>query len=295
MVLLPKTTPESLPKPPDVDYELIRKVARTMRPWLRTYYRARVEGIQNVPRGRALLVGIHSGGCIPADAFALGGAFYEHFEYQRSLQFLAHSVLWNINPKVARVIEGIGGVQASPINGQALLEHERAVMVYPGGAYEVYRPWWERNHIDWNGHMGYVRLAVRTRTPIVPVPSIGAHEQFISLSRGLSLNRFFRLHKWIKRLEIMPVIWALPGGLSIAGVAPLGYIPFPAQVTVRLLEPLELHNTEAGRALFRRNPKGDPEHMRTLHRMVQQVMQREVDDLARDRIPVLGKVPWRRR
>ncbi len=297
MVLLPKTGPEPTVSLPDVDYELIRKVSGAMRPWLQSYYRPRVQGIERIPEGRALLVGIHSGGCIPADAFALGRAFYEHFDFRRSLQFLAHNVLWTISPKITRILEGIGAVKASPATGRELLERERAVMVYPGGAYEVYRPWWERNRIDWNGHMGYARLAVRTRTPIVPVPSIGAHEQFISLSRGLSLNRLFGLHRWIKRLEIMPLIWSFPGGLSIAGVFPFGYIPFPAQVTVRCLEPLELYNTTAGRALFRRNPKGDPEHLHRLHRMVQQVMQREVDELGRDRIPVLGDRPrwWPRR
>lgn len=276
------------PEAPEVDYALIRKVAGALSPLLRTYFRTRVEGLERVPRGRALLVGVHSGGILPVDALALGAAFYEHFAYQRSLQFLAHQILWRVHPEVSRVMEGIGAVLASPEAGRALLEADRTVMVYPGGTYEVYRPFWERNRIDWNGHMGYVRLAVRTRTPIVPVPSVGAHEQFIGLTRGLALNKIFGLGKVLRRVEILPLLWTFPFGPTVAFLPP--YIPLPAQVTVRCLEPLELHNTAAGRQLFRRNPKGDPEHLRTLHKLVQERMQGGLDALSKGRIPVLGQL-----
>ncbi|MDY0003978.1 MAG: lysophospholipid acyltransferase family protein [Polyangia bacterium] len=279
----------ALPKPPEVDYDLARKVARVVGPLLKAYFRTRVEGLENIPAGRSLLVGVHSGGIVPVDALALGAAFYEHFEYQRSLQFLAHQLLWRISPEVTRIMEGIGGVEASPESGQALLEAERTVMVYPGGTYEVFRPFWERNRIDWNGHMGYVRLAVRTRTPIVPVPSVGAHEQFIGLTRGLALNRLVGLGKLLGRVEILPLLWTFPFGPTVAFLPP--YLPLPAQVTVRCEEPMELHSTAAGRQVFRRNPKGDPEHLMTLHRMVQARMQAGLDGLARGRIPFLGRIP----
>jgi len=234
------------------------------------------------------MVGVHSGGILPVDALALGRAYYEHFEYQRPLQFLAHQILWRINPRVSRVLEGIGAVLASPKNGQALLEAERTVMVYPGGTFEVFRPFWERNRINWNGHMGYVRLAVRTRTPVVPVPSVGAHEQFIGLTRGVRLNRLIGLHKLLGRVEILPLLWTFPFGPTLAFIPP--YIPLPAQVTVECLQPMELHQTAAGRQAFRRMAKGDPEHLLTLHRMVQQHMQRGLESLSRGRIPVLGRL-----
>lgn len=279
----------SLPQPPEVDYPLVRRVAGVVGPVLRAYFRTRVEGLERIPTGRSLLVGVHSGGILPVDALALGAAFYKHFDYRRSLQFLAHQLLWRISPEVTRVMEGIGGVEASPENGQALLEAERTVMVYPGGTFEVFRPFWERNRIDWNGHMGYVRLAVRTRTPIVPVPSVGAHEQFIGLTRGLALNKLVGLSKLLGRVEILPLLWTVPFGPTVAFLPP--YLPLPAQVTVRCLEPLELHNTAAGRQVFRRSPKGDPEHLRTLHRLVQTHMQEGLQSLSEGRIPVLGQIP----
>jgi len=293
MVLLPQQAPATLPEVPDVDFQVVRKVARVLGPAMRLYYRPHVEGLERVPSGRALLVGVHSGGMLPVDALALGAAFYRHFSFQRSLQFLAHRVIWSVTPGFARFMESIGAVKASPAAGAALLEQDRAVMVYPGGAYEVFRPWWERHEVDWNGHMGYVRLAVRTRTPIVPVPSVGAHEQFVGLSRGLWLNRLVHLQKVVKRVEIMPIIWSFPFGLSIAGIAP-GYVPLPAQVSVRVLSPIALHETSAGRALFRRDPRGDPDHLRHLHRMVQQHMRSALHEMARGRIPVIGHLPFRR-
>lgn len=274
--------------PPDVDYALIRKVVKVLNPILRTYFRARVEGLHRLPQGRALLVGVHSGGVLPVDALALGAAYYKHFDYDRSLQFLAHQILWRVAPEVSRVLEGIGGVLASPANGQALLEAERSVMVYPGGTFEVFRPFWERNQINWNGHMGYVRLAVRTRTPVVPVPSVGAHEQFIGLTRGVALNRLVGLGKVLGRVEVLPITWTFPFGPTVAFLPP--YIPLPAQVTVECLEPMELHSTRAGRQAFRRCPQGDPEHLGTLHRMVQERMQGGLRELSAGRIPVLGRL-----
>lgn len=300
MVLLPQTPARPQVAPgapvdvPGVDYQVIRKVVRALRPALGVYFRPRVEGLERIPAGRALLVGVHSGGMMPADALALGAAFYRHFSFERSLQFLAHRILWSVTPGFSRFMEAIGAVKASPAAGASLLEQDRAVMVYPGGTYEVFRPWWERHQVDWNGHMGYVRLAVRTRTPIVLVPSVGAHEQFVGLTRGLALNQLVGLHKVLGRVKIMPIIWSFPFGLSIAGIAP-GYVPLPAQVSVRVLEPLALHETAAGRALFRRDPRGDPAHLRRLHRTVQQHMRAALQDMSRGRIPLIGHLPFFRR
>ena len=126
---------------PQVDFQVVRRVVRVLQPGLKIYYRPRVEGMARIPSGRALLVGVHSGGMMAADALALGAEFYRHFSYERSLQFLAHRILWSVTPGFARFMESIGAVKASPEAGTALLEQDRAVMVYPGGTYEVYRPW----------------------------------------------------------------------------------------------------------------------------------------------------------
>lgn len=282
MVLLPKTPP--LPR--DVDFALCRRIERVIQPILKTYFRYRVEGFDRLPKGRLLLVSVHSGGIWPVDSLILGAEFLRHTEFQRPIHYLAHDILWRLPPAFVDVIERIGVVQANPNGAAMLLEADRALAVYPGGTREVYRPFAERNKINWNGHMGYVRLAVRTRTPIVPVPSIGAHETLIVLTSGERMNRLVGLSRILRKVPVLPIALTFPWGVALP-VPP--HIPLPAQITLRAMEPLELHNLPDGRALFRRNPRGDPELMRRLHHLVQEKMQEGMDDLARDRVPFLGK------
>ena len=49
------------------------------------------------------------------------------------------------------------------------------VLVFPGGDYDSYRPTFE-NKIDFAGRTGYVRTAIESGVPIVPIVSIGAQE-----------------------------------------------------------------------------------------------------------------------
>ena len=58
------------------------------------------------------------------------------------------------------------------------------MLVYPGGDYEVHRPSWERNRVDFGGRKGFIRLAIEQDVPIVPVVAIGGQETALFLSRG---------------------------------------------------------------------------------------------------------------
>ncbi len=282
MVLLPKESP----RPRDIDFDLVKKIGRTIHGPLRAYFRSRVEGLDNLPEGRALLVSVHNGGVIPADSLVLGSHLYRHFDYERPFHFLAHDILWWLPRQVTDVIERVGAVQGNHVNATAVLEADRAMVVYPGGAWDVYRPFSQRHKIDWNGHMGYIRLAVRTRTPIVPVPSVGGHETLFVLSRGEWIVKLLGIQGFIRGVRGIPVSIAFPWGLVLP-IPP--HIPLPAQIDIQAMEPMELHNLPEGRALFRSNPKGDPDLLARLHAMVQQKMQQGIDALAQGRIPLLGK------
>ena len=78
---------------------------------------------------------------------------------------------------------------ASPENAQQALDAGAALLVYPGGDYEVHRPIWERNKVDFDGRKGFIRLALEADVPIVPVVSIGGQETALFLSRGERLAR----------------------------------------------------------------------------------------------------------
>ena len=63
-----------------------------------------------------------------------------------------------------------GTVAASPRQRRARRSTSgAALLVYPGGDYEVHRPIWERNRVDFGGRKGFIRLALEQDVPIVPV------------------------------------------------------------------------------------------------------------------------------
>jgi 1-acyl-sn-glycerol-3-phosphate acyltransferase len=127
-------------------------------------------------------------------------------------------------------------VAASPDNARLALESGAAVLVYPGGDYEVYRPSWQRHVVDLGGRKGFVRLARETGVPIVPVASVGGQETALFLGRGQGLARLLMLDR-VFRLKSVPISVALPWGLNVTDW--LGHIPLPAKITIEVQQPIE--------------------------------------------------------
>jgi 1-acyl-sn-glycerol-3-phosphate acyltransferase len=126
----------------------------------------------------------------------------------------------------------IGEIPASHEHAAEALDAGAAVLVYPGGAHEAFRPWSDRNRIDFGGHKGFVRLALRKQVPVVPVVGHGGHETTIVLTRGEWLAR--RLGMERLRLHIAPMLLQVPWGLSLPI---LPGIPLPAKITVEICPP----------------------------------------------------------
>ncbi|MFL5894435.1 MAG: 1-acyl-sn-glycerol-3-phosphate acyltransferase, partial [Thermoleophilaceae bacterium] len=122
------------------DPEYIRRTLPGMKAIADVYYRADVRGIDNIPaKGPVLLVGNHSGGTLIADTFVLAQAFYEHFGPVREFHQLAHDLVFQV-PGVRAILSRWGTVPASPENMKRALDRDAALLVYPGGDYETYRP-----------------------------------------------------------------------------------------------------------------------------------------------------------
>jgi 1-acyl-sn-glycerol-3-phosphate acyltransferase len=120
---------------------------------------------------------------------------------------------------------------------RAALATGAAVLVYPGGDWEVHRPVWERNRIDFHDRHGFVRLALETGVPVVPVVAVGGQETALFLTRGAGLARALRLHRWL-RVDVLPISLAPPWGLDVGDL--LGHVPLPAKLTIEVLEPIDL-------------------------------------------------------
>ena len=198
------------------------------------YFRADVRGLERIPaEGAVLLVGTHSGGNVPPDTFVFTLAFCSYFGVERPFYQLVHNLV-ALYPAL-RWLPKFGTVAASPDNARLALDSGAAVLVYPGGDYEVYRPSWQRNVVDLGGRKGFVRLARETGVPIVPVSSVGGQETALFLGRGQWLARMLMLDKLL-RLKSLPISVALPWGLNVTDW--LGHIPLPAKIVIEVQEPI---------------------------------------------------------
>ncbi len=238
------------------------------------YFRAEVRGLGNVPEeGPVLLVGNHSGGNLTPDTAVFTLAFSTYFGVERVFHQLAHNLVLSM-PGLS-FLRKYGTVAASHENARKALAAGAAVLVYPGGDYEVHRPSWEGGRVDFGGRKGFLRLALDEGVPIVPVVSIGGQETALFLSRGERLAKGLALDK-LFRLKVLPISIAPPWGVNVGDM--LGHLPLPAKITVEALPPIDLHR-EFG---------DEPDLDEVYDHLVRQ-MQETLDALAAERRwPVIG-------
>src|SRR5215210_568548 len=219
------------------DPEYIRTTLPTLRLFSDVYHRAEVRGLDNIPaEGPVLLVGNHSGGTLISDTFVFAQAFYDHFGPLRRFHQLAHDLVFQL-PGVRASLSRFGTVPASPENMRRALERDAALLVYPGGDHETYRPSWESAEIDFAGRTGFVKLAIEHGVPIVPVVAIGGQETALFLGRGRRVARLLRLNS-LFRLKVLPAQLGPPFGVTVLDLP--GRIPLPAKITVRALPKIHL-------------------------------------------------------
>jgi 1-acyl-sn-glycerol-3-phosphate acyltransferase len=233
-----------------------------------------VRGLGNIPdSGPVLLVGNHSGGNLTPDTLVFTLAFNTYFGVERAFYQLAHNLVLSM-PGLGQ-LRKFGTVAASQENARKALDSGAALLVYPGGDYEVHRPSWEGHRVDFGNRKGFIRLALDQGVPLVPVVSIGGQETALFLSRGEGLARLLRLDKMF-RLKVLPISLALPWGLNVGDM--LGHIPAPAKITIETLPPIDLQ------AEFGPDPDVDE-----IYDHLMRLMQETLDALAAERrLPVLG-------
>ncbi len=238
------------------------------------WFRGEVRGLGNIPDdGPVLLVGNHSGGNMTPDTIVFTLAFNTYFGVERAFYQLAHNLVLSM-PALSQ-LRKFGTVAASPSNASKALESGAALLVYPGGDYEVHRPSWQRNRVDFGGRKGFIRLALDQNVPIVPVVSIGGQETALFLTRGERLARLLALDRMF-RLKVLPVSLALPWGLNFGDM--LGHIPLPAKITIETLPAIDL------RSEFGPDPNVDE-----IYDHVIRLMQETLEALAAERrLPLVG-------
>ncbi len=168
-----------------------RQIANVVGPAIKRYFRAEVRDLESIPAaGGALVVSNHSGGMFTPDVLVFAPAFYEQFGFDRPVYTLGHDMIF-VGP-IGTWLRRLGVIEANRANAAQALRDGAVVLVFPGGDYDSYRPTFTENVIDFNGRTGYIRTAVETGVPIVPMVSIGAQETQLFLARGDSIARTSR-------------------------------------------------------------------------------------------------------
>jgi 1-acyl-sn-glycerol-3-phosphate acyltransferase len=257
------------------DPRYIQRTLPAVRLATELYFRADVRGLENIPAdGPVLLVGNHSGGTMIADTFVFGQAFLDHFGTTRPFFQLAHDLLFQV-PGLRALVQRYGTVPASPANMAQALDRDAALLVYPGGDEETFRPTWESDQVDFAERTGFVRLALEHGIPVVPVVAIGGQETALFLGRGRRVAEALRL-KRLFRLSVVPPVLGPPFGLTVLDLP--GRIPLPAKIEIRVLSPIDL-----------RQRLGRRPDVNQGYRLVTSTMQRTLTRLSNQRkVPVLG-------
>jgi 1-acyl-sn-glycerol-3-phosphate acyltransferase len=155
--------------------------------WMyRHYHRVKVTGLEHVPAGRVLLVSNHSGQ-LPVDGAMIGVAMLVEADPPRAIRSMVEKWVPTL-PWVSTFMARVGQVVGTPENCKRLLEAGEAVLVFPEGARGISKPYAQRYQLQPFG-TGFLRLALETDTPVVPVGVVGAEEQAPALANIRPLAR----------------------------------------------------------------------------------------------------------
>jgi 1-acyl-sn-glycerol-3-phosphate acyltransferase len=219
------------------DPAYIRETLPALRLCSSVYFRADVRGLDNIPAaGPVLLIGNHSGGTMIADTFVFAQAFYDRFGPDRQFHQLAHDLVFKV-PGARALVQRYGTIPASSENMKRALLRDAALLVYPGGDHETFRPSWESSEVGFGGRTGFVELALEHNIPVVPVVAIGGQETALFLGRGRRLASALQLNRLL-RLKVLPLVIGPPFGVTVLDLP--GRIPLPSKITIRVLRPLDL-------------------------------------------------------
>ncbi len=250
------------------DPELIASVLERVDLALK-WFDPEVQGMERLPdEGPFLIAANHSGGLFMPDFWAFQSAWARERGPDPPLFSLGFDLVFSL-PGMADVGRRLGSVPARPETGAELLRQGAAVLVYPGGDEDDYRPWTERHRIDLHGHTGFVRLALRSGVPVVPLVSHGSHDALIVVFRGDELARALHLDRF--RIHVLPVVLGPVGPLLFPVAGP----PLPTKVVSRVCEPFDWTG-------FGPEAADDPEVVRHCYEEMLGRMQTNLDELVEE-------------
>lgn len=186
------------------------------------YFHPQITGIENLPEGRVLVVPNHAGQ-LPFDGVVVAQAMLLRGQPPRMARTMAERFFPTV-PIVNEAFSRAGVVVGDPVNCRNLLNDDQAILVFPEGARGSGKVFQKRYKLVRFGR-GFMRLALQTKTPIVPVSVVGSEESIISVYDAKAIAKIFGA----PYLPISPL-------LPILG--PLAYFPLPTKFYVDFGEPM---------------------------------------------------------
>jgi 1-acyl-sn-glycerol-3-phosphate acyltransferase len=221
-------------------------------------------------------VGIHSGAPFVWDAWTVGIQWWRRFGDERPLHGTAHDALMAA-PGIGAYFRRMGVLPAAPDSIASALAAGHDVALWPGGEVDSLRTWDRRDEAVLADRKGFVKTAIRTGVPIVPIATVGGPDSMPVLSSGRRLARMLQLDK-VARLKTFPIALSAPWGI---GPALLPEIPLPTKIRTAFQEPIAVAR-DAKRA-------DDDAYVDKKYDEVRDSIQRGMDTLARRRrLPLFG-------
>ncbi len=194
----------------------------------RAYFRTEVHGIDRLPKGRVIIVANHSGQ-LPIDAMILGCSLFFDAEQPRVIRAMIDRWAATL-PFVSTFFNRLGSVVGARDNARRLLERDEALLVFPEGVKGISKPFTQRYQLQDFG-TGFMRIAIETGAPILPVAVIGAEEQYINVGNA----------KFLANLLHLPACPIVPQMML-----PFGQLPLPTKYRLFFGEPLRFTGSSEG-------------------------------------------------
>ncbi|GAB4292655.1 MAG: hypothetical protein Kow0090_06670 [Myxococcota bacterium] len=244
------------------DAELESKLEPVIELLKDAYFRIEIKGLDNIPeKGNALIVSNHAG-TIPLDGLMLRAAIRMEHPARRKLRFLLDDNIYYL-PFIGRLMNRLGAVRACQENGQRLLEEGELVAVFPEGIQGSGKLFRDRYRLQRFGRGGFVKLALRTGSNILPVAIVGSEETYPLLAKIPSLGKPLGL-AYIPITPTFPIL------------GPLGLLPLPSRWLVKIGEPINL-------SVYGSEAENDPLIVNTIAEGVRDNIQEMIDELYAER------------